>query len=275
MPAPTVAEAAAPPLAVYERVLRASLARVWENVLDWEHLPWLHRSSFSSVELLEGRRDGWRAVIGLAGASRARTAEIDVEIDRARLRYVTATLAGAGEGTEIVTSLRPVAERTTRVRVEFRVPGIPPERSAVAGEAYRALYRRLWDEDESMMVRRQAFLDGALGALEPRPATARVSLGPVAELRRRLPLAVELGGAPFRVVDLDGVLVAHAAICPHRGGPLDAEPIEGCVVCPWHGCRYDVGSGRSASAAGVRLPPARVVVDPRTDEAFLEAAGVA
>ncbi len=36
----------------YRRTIRASLSRVWENVLDWEHLPWLHRSSFSDIKLL-------------------------------------------------------------------------------------------------------------------------------------------------------------------------------------------------------------------------------
>jgi hypothetical protein len=32
---------AAHPVATYERTVRASLDRVRENVLDWEHLPWL------------------------------------------------------------------------------------------------------------------------------------------------------------------------------------------------------------------------------------------
>ena len=37
---------------VYERSLPVSAERVWENVRDWEHLPWLHASSFSSIECL-------------------------------------------------------------------------------------------------------------------------------------------------------------------------------------------------------------------------------
>ena len=42
-----------PPLtrvAVYRRTIAASLERVRENVHDWEHLPWLHRESFSSID---------------------------------------------------------------------------------------------------------------------------------------------------------------------------------------------------------------------------------
>ena len=34
-------------VAVYRRRIGASLERVWENVRDWEHLPWLHRQSFA------------------------------------------------------------------------------------------------------------------------------------------------------------------------------------------------------------------------------------
>ena len=44
-------------VAVYERTIRASLERVWENVLDWEHLPWLHRRTFGHIRLLETYRE--------------------------------------------------------------------------------------------------------------------------------------------------------------------------------------------------------------------------
>jgi hypothetical protein len=44
------------PVATYERTVRASLDHVRENVLDWEHLPWLHPETFSHVRLLERLR---------------------------------------------------------------------------------------------------------------------------------------------------------------------------------------------------------------------------
>ena len=47
-------------VATYRRTVAASLERVVENVLDWEHLPWLHRASFSSVELVDAGESGWR-----------------------------------------------------------------------------------------------------------------------------------------------------------------------------------------------------------------------
>ena len=48
-------------VATYERRVAADGMRVWENVLDWEHLPWLHRESFASIELREAGPWGWRA----------------------------------------------------------------------------------------------------------------------------------------------------------------------------------------------------------------------
>ena len=47
-------------VATYRRQIQASLVRVWENVLDWEHLPHLHDSSFKYCELDEAGRWGWR-----------------------------------------------------------------------------------------------------------------------------------------------------------------------------------------------------------------------
>jgi nitrite reductase (NADH) small subunit len=39
--------------------------------------------------------------------------------------------------------------------------------------------------------------------------------------------------------------------CPHVGGPLvDGAIHDGCVVCPWHGWRYDLRSGHRRTAFG-------------------------
>src|SRR2546422_9917457 len=94
-------------LAVYRRTIRASLERIWENVLDWEHLPWLHRSTFSHIRLLERRGDGWIAETVLREAPRGGDVVIDVQIDRAALLYHSRTVDGPGTGTDIVTRLEP------------------------------------------------------------------------------------------------------------------------------------------------------------------------
>jgi nitrite reductase/ring-hydroxylating ferredoxin subunit len=252
-----------PPIARYDRSVRASLERVWENVLDWEHLPWLHRTSFRDIRREEEGDWGWRARVWLHPEDVGREIRIEVIVDRTQNRYVTRTLEGAGAGTEIWTELTPRGEHETGVQVEFCMPGLDGEGARLVGEGYRRLYARLWDEDESMMVRRAALLAA------PGPAhgtgAAPLALGPLEALRARLPVCVELGGRGFRIVELAGELVAHATQCPHFLGPLDSARVEdGRVRCPWHGYVFDVRSGESGDGRRLRLPRApRVHVSPQ------------
>ena len=51
-----------PHVGTYRRVLPVSLVRMYENTLDWEHLPFVHDSSFSSIECLDAGPWGWRAI---------------------------------------------------------------------------------------------------------------------------------------------------------------------------------------------------------------------
>jgi len=208
-------------VAVYERTIAASLARIWENVLDWEHLPWLHRSSFGGVRLLDESPAGWRAWI--TTRPRADESLVAVEIDRPARRYVTRTTDGTGAGSAIWTTLEPQGARATRIRVEFEVPLADPSLADGIGAGYVRLYTRLWDEDEAMMIRRQRLLDGeSVGSL--------------------------------RSFEVGGEIVTYPTICPHLGGPLEDAVVEdGCVVCPWHGYRYDVASGSETSGRGRSL----------------------
>src|SRR5262245_7324795 len=243
-------------VAVYERVIRASLERIWENVLDWEHLPSLHRESFGAIRRIESGEWGWSAEVKVPGSERA--LGLRVALDRDELRYVTTTTDGPGAGTEIWTFLEPKAEHETRIRVEFRVPDVSPERIATLGAGYRTLYAKLWDEDEAMMRRREARL--AARKRPPAKSRAPLALGTEADVRARLPLDVLVDDRPFRVIELDGALVAHSTVCPHWLGPLGAGKREGAVVaCPWHDYRFDLRTGRSCDGRGLRLEPAPAV----------------
>jgi len=249
-------------VAVYRRTIWASLTRVWENVLDWEHLPWLHRSSFSEIKLLDSGAWGWCARVGLRSADLRQEIEVELRIDREKRRYVTRTTAGVGQRSEIRTCLEVLGEQETGIEVEFLLPGVNPEWADSIGTAYTRLYTRLWDEDEAMMMRREAMLsqrDSARGA-----ARMPLALGTLEEVRERLPLLVELGGQSFRVVEVEGTLVAHSTLCPHSLGPLgDAVVEDGCIRCPWHGYRFDLRTGRSCDGRNLRLASApRVQVDP-------------
>jgi nitrite reductase/ring-hydroxylating ferredoxin subunit len=251
----------------YERTVAASLERVWENVLDWEHLPWLHRTSFSGIECREAGTWGWRARVELTPPGGSIELELAIELEARR--YVARTLAGPGAGTEIWTWLTPESDARTGIRVEFHLPVPPGTGAAALGREYVRLYARLWDEDEAMMQRRSA----ELRALPARRGAgpSRLALGREDALRARLPLVVELAGRRFRVLELAGRLVAHDVRCPHRLGPLERAPVEdGCLVCPWHGHRFDLASGASQQGDGLRLFPApEVRIDPETGDVVL------
>lgn len=249
-------------VAVYERTIRASLERIWENVLDWEHLPGLHRASFGAIRCLSASSEGWRARLLGRDAAPSQEIEIEVRLERPALRYVSETTAGAGQGAQIWTALAPRSAHETDIRVEFRLPGVSPAQVDALGRGYTALYTRLWDEDEAMMVRREDVL-ARLAAFPERGSTA-LDLGRLEDVRAKLPLVVELDGRPFRVLELGGELIAHATICPHGLGPLeDAEPDGDTIECPWHRHRFDLRSGRSCDGRAHRLMPApRVAIGP-------------
>ena len=259
-------------VAVYEREVAASLERIWENVLDWEHLPWLHLDSFLAIDEVKAGPEGWRACVLLPPHGAPHRAWIEVCLDRAHQRYVTRTLAGVGEGTEIWTGLDPVADRVTRITVEFHLPGVPGTRAArnrEVGVLYTGLYARLWDEDEGMMIRRQAVLDApdlpAIVEATPLP------LGPASSLRAKLPWVVDVRGARIRIVEIAGRLCAHTTVCPHLGGPLEQSTpdADGCVVCPWHGYRFDLRSGMSADGRRLALSPGPTLRTDASGEVFL------
>ncbi len=262
----------------YRRDVHASIERVWENALDWEHLPWLHSSSFSAVTLLERSSAHWRAAMTVAGLLPLRMV-VELRTDRARLAYMTKTLEGLGAGTEIRTQLERLGDRTTRIAVGFHLAGAARLVARGAGARYTQLYTRLWDEDERMMQQRQAVLDDddarrrAKAELTTSDGTSdrRVALGHVDSLRGRLPLIVETGRGPVRIVDTESELVAYRTRCPHLGGPLDdATVVDGIVTCPWHGYRFDVRSGAPVGAHACRLLAApRVDVDPTSGEVEL------
>jgi len=240
---------------------------VWENVFDWEHFPALHAEYFCDVRLLEEHVHGWRVAVTRQPGGPDRRIVIELDAERERARYRVRIIEGGGAGTEIWTLLATRDAHRTAVEVRFYLPLAKPQKLAALGEAYRLAYKRLWDADESMMRRRET-LSGWSGRPLPRP----VPLGPIAELRQRLPLTLEIDGTPVRILALeDGEIVAHSTVCPHWRGPLDAcLPQVGILRCPWHGYRFDLRTGLSADGRSYRLaPPVRVNLDKTTGEAVL------
>ena len=245
-----------PHAGTYQRVLPVSLERLYENALDWEHLPHLHASSFASVRCLDAGPWGWRAAVTDADGSET---VLTLVLDRACRRWITRAVEGFGAGAEIWTHAFPIAAQRVDIVVDFFVPGLEGERLRRAGEAYGRYYARLYDEDVAMMTERQRELDRRLD--RAREHDRSVDLGPRDALA--LPTNVWLGGREFVLAEVEGALAAFPSRCPHQLGPLTAQQLEGRVVtCPWHGDRFDVKSGANLSGRPCRLSHLpEVVVD--------------
>lgn len=69
-----------------------------------------------------------------------------------------------------------------------------------------------------------------------------VEVGPVSELA----IGSVKGAGRFAVGNADGDLFAVTRRCRHLLADLADGSIDedGCLVCPWHGAKYEVGSGR-------------------------------
>lgn len=120
----------------YRRTVAASLARLRENVLDWEHLPALHASSFAACELIDEDKDGWR--IRLVGQHNAAPQTLKLHLAADTSHYTVITEAGSGATSEIRVAVVAEAEHTTRVVVEYHVPESDPHRLASPTSARRS-----------------------------------------------------------------------------------------------------------------------------------------
>ncbi len=253
---PPLAGSAVPHAGSYRRVLPVSLERLYENALDWAHLPHVHASSFARIRCIDAGAWGWRAAVtGADGGEQT----VELRLDRFCRRWITRAWSGDGPGvpitgpppvTEIWTQAFPAAARRVDVVVDFFVPGVEPEARARAGEALARLYARLYDEDVAMMVERQRQLDRRID--RARDSERERDLGPRSELQ--LPQEFSLAGRDFVLAEVEGTLTAFPRQCPHLLGPLSGAGLEGAVVsCPWHGYRFDVRDGRNLSGHGCRL----------------------
>lgn len=250
----------------YKRRMNVSLNRMYENALDWEHLPYLHSSSFAWIELIEGGDWGWRAKVGLGGSDgsddRSHFIVLQLHLDRERHRWISSTLEGPGKGSEIWTHAFEVGDGEIEILADFFIPNVDEKNRARLGASYEALYALLYDEDEGMMSERQVQLDTLLGRHQL-PGSKHQILGSERDIRGQLPFTFTYNKREFRLVEDAGELIAHVTVCPHILGPLsNAEVDKGLIECPWHGYKFDIRSGASQTGQKCKLPTApKITVD--------------
>jgi len=68
-------------------------------------------------------------------------------------------------------------------------------------------------------------------------------------------LAVRISELPVALTKLNGQVRAFGDVCTHDDGPLSEGYIEDhCVVCPRHGARFDLFTGKPTFPAAVNIP---------------------
>ena len=240
-------------VATYERLIRAPEERVWENVLDWEHLPWLHKTSFGYIELDEAGEWGWRT-----WSNPEHTAHIELTRGNDSC-YVARSYNADSQVSEIWTTVT-VDGDNTQIAVEFHFPEVDPQRSGSLHDAILKLYTQLWDEDEAMMIERHRRL------VETRELSREINLGTETAIYQKLsggdPVIFQLARREYQLREVIGELHAHTTICPHLSGPLShCVDQDGQLTCPWHGYRFDIQSGECVfpKSAACHLPPAPTI----------------
>jgi 3-phenylpropionate/trans-cinnamate dioxygenase ferredoxin subunit len=96
------------------------------------------------------------------------------------------------------------------------------------------------------------------------PSTVEfVRIAPISDLPDGERLFLELDGRPIVVFNIAGSLFAIGDVCTHDNGPLgEGEVEEHEVICPRHGARFDIRTGKATSLpAIVDIPayPTRIV----------------
>jgi nitrite reductase/ring-hydroxylating ferredoxin subunit len=118
-------------------------------------------------------------------------------------------------------------DRTAAIATQLIAYGIMLAGAYVGGELVYAL---------GNMVNRHAWRFG--------PKSDWIKLD-VTDIPENKPTAAKAGAQQLVVVRMGDTVHALHAQCAHAGGPLPSgEIIDGCVVCPWHGSRFELATGR-------------------------------
>ena len=92
-----------------------------------------------------------------------------------------------------------------------------------------------------------------------------VEIAPAAELPEGQRLFIEAAGRSIVIFNLAGKFFAIGDVCSHDNGPVgDGDIEETEIICPRHGARFDIRTGKATSLpAVVDIPsyPVRVIGD--------------
>src|SRR3954453_22668529 len=66
----------------------------------------------------------------------------------------------------------------------------------------------------------------------------------VTDIPENTPTAAKAGAQSLVLVRQGGTIYAMHSVCAHAGGPLaEGKLVDGCIECPWHLSRFELGTG--------------------------------
>ena len=229
----------------YQRELPVNIKRMMENAHDWEHLPFVHPSSFAAIEKVSAGKWGWRTKVALPETGEQQL--LQLLVDNQRNYWATTVLSGTGKGMHIHTQATANSAQAINIDVRFYVeePFEDDSANAMVLAHMQGLYTRLYDEDQELMEGRQAALD--YRETPPTDNGTEFVLGDIDELKNDLPKLFDLDGQRFCLNLWQGNWIVYSATCPHLLGPLGGSEIgeNGLITCPWHGYRFDIVTGQN------------------------------
>ncbi len=67
----------------------------------------------------------------------------------------------------------------------------------------------------------------------------------VTEIAEGTLVKANAGAQALVLVRTGSTILAMHEVCAHAGGPLsEGKIVDGCIECPWHGSRFEIGTGR-------------------------------
>ena len=102
--------------------------------------------------------------------------------------------------------------------------------------------------------------------LSPQMETVWIESGNIAELKNRHLYPKELADENVLLCKVDQKIFAVRNACVDSVLPMQLGKVEGYeLVCPWHGCRYDLQTGASLDKPGEKLVTYRIAVGRQGD----------
>ena len=282
-----------PHVGQYRRRMPVSLTRMYENALDWEHLPWLHSTSFRSIDCIESGDWGWRAKATLADADPSQLPAKSLwqqallksvrhqpwQLLKFGSRLAAQSLAAKSGGSTVLLELKLDREQqrwiTTTLEgvgagtqiwtqviehgpqdIEVVVDFFVPDIPQPMAAPLGQYYQNLYRRlyDED-----QDMMEVRQQALDATRRTNNqesvLELGSLDSLTPKLPMVFSLKGRSWRLVQHHGELHIHNTLCPHMLGPLENAAIteSGNIRCPWHGYEFSLTDGSNQSGHKCQL----------------------